>query len=289
MQSDQLITRSDGEAREFDFTDSNFDRVRKLIYDHAGISLSPSKREMVYSRLGRRLRALGLSNFDAYLELLESDNAAEWEAFTNSLTTNLTSFFREEHHFPLLAELMRQHKGERIVLWCCAASTGEEPYSMAITAAETFGTLNPPVKILATDLDTNVLAKAQEGVYATERLEKMSEERKRRYFLRGSGRQAGYARVRDELRSLITFRQLNLLDPGWPVRGPLHAIFCRNVMIYFDKQTQLGILKKFAPLLRPDGLMFAGHSESFHHAAHLFSLRGKTVYELATPVRPAHH
>jgi chemotaxis protein methyltransferase CheR len=289
MQSDQLITRSDGEAREFDFTDSNFDRVRKLIYDHAGISLSPSKREMVYSRLGRRLRALGLSNFDAYLELLESDNAAEWEAFTNSLTTNLTSFFREEHHFPLLAELMRQHKGERIVLWCCAASTGEEPYSMAITAAETFGTLNPPVKILATDLDTNVLAKAQEGVYATERLEKMSEERKRRYFLRGSGRQAGYARVRDELRSLITFRQLNLLDPGWPVRGPLHAIFCRNVMIYFDKQTQLGILKKFAPLLRPDGLMFAGHSESFHHAAHLFSLRGKTVYELAHSVRPAHH
>ena len=289
MQSDELITRSDGEAREFDFTDSNFDRVRKLIYDHAGISLSPSKREMVYSRLGRRLRALGLSSFDAYLELLESDNAAEWEAFTNSLTTNLTSFFREEHHFPLLAELMRQHKSERIVLWCCAASTGEEPYSMAITAAETFGTLNPPVKILATDLDTNVLAKAQEGVYATERLEKMSEERKRRYFLRGSGRQAGYARVRDELRNLITFRQLNLLDPGWPVRGPLHAIFCRNVMIYFDKQTQLGILKKFAPLLRPDGLMFAGHSESFHHAAHLFSLRGKTVYELARPARPAHH
>jgi len=289
MQSDELITRSDGEAREFDFTDSNFDRVRKLIYDHAGISLSPSKREMVYSRLGRRLRALGLSSFDAYLELLESDNGAEWEAFTNSLTTNLTSFFREEHHFPLLAELMRQHKSERIVLWCCAASTGEEPYSMAITAAETFGTLNPPVKILATDLDTNVLAKAQEGVYATERLEKMSEERKRRYFLRGSGRQAGYARVRDELRNLITFRQLNLLDPGWPVRGPLHAIFCRNVMIYFDKQTQLGILKKFAPLLRPDGLMFAGHSESFHHAAHLFSLRGKTVYELARPARPAHH
>jgi len=289
MQSEELITRSDGEAREFDFTDSNFDRVRKLIYDHAGISLSPSKREMVYSRLGRRLRALGLGSFDAYLELLESDNAEEWEAFTNSLTTNLTSFFREEHHFPILAELLRRHKGERIVLWCCAASTGEEPYSMAITAAETFGTLKPPVRILATDLDTNVLAKAQEGVYAMERLEKMSEERMRRYFLRGKGRQAGYARVRDELRQLITFRQLNLLDTKWPMRGPLHAIFCRNVMIYFDKQTQLGILKQFAPLLRPDGLMFAGHSESFHHAAHLFSLRGKTVYELAQSQRTAHH
>ena len=285
MQSDELITRSDGERREFDFTDTNFDRVRKLIYDHAGISLSPSKREMVYSRLGRRLRALGLSSFDDYLEVLETGNGEEWEAFTNSLTTNLTSFFREEHHFPILAELMRKHKSEPIVLWCCAASTGEEPYSMAITAAETFGKLNPPVKILATDLDTNVLAKAQDGVYAMERLEKMSEERMRKYFLRGTGSQAGFARVRDELRNMITFRQLNLLDTGWPIRGPLHAIMCRNVMIYFDKQTQLEILKKFVPLLRPDGLMFAGHSESFHHAANLFSLRGKTVYELANPVR----
>ncbi len=287
MQSDELITRSDGERREFDFTDANFDRVRTLIYDHAGISLSPSKREMVYSRLGRRLRALGLSSFDDYLEVLETGNGEEWEAFTNSLTTNLTSFFREEHHFPILAELMRKHKNEQIVLWCCAASTGEEPYSMAITAAETFGKLNPPVKILATDLDTNVLAKAQDGVYAMERLEKMPEERMRKYFLRGTGRQAGFARVRDELRSLITFRQLNLLDTGWPIRGPLHAIMCRNVMIYFDKATQLEILKKFVPLLRADGLMFAGHSESFHHAASLFSLRGKTVYELANPVRTA--
>jgi len=287
MLTNDTLTRSDEDKREFDFTDANFDRVRKLIYDHAGISLSPSKREMVYSRLGRRLRALGLSSFDDYLELLESDHDGEWEAFTNSLTTNLTSFFREEHHFPILAELMRRHKGERIVLWCCAASTGEEPYSMAITAAETFGTLSPPVRILATDLDTNVLAKAQDGVYAMERLEKMSEERMRRYFLRGAGRQAGYAKVRDELRNLITFRQLNLLDTNWPIRGPLHAIMCRNVMIYFDKQTQLAILKQFVPLLRPDGLMFAGHSESFHHAANLFSLRGKTVYELARPVRTA--
>ena len=160
---------------------------------------------------------------------------------------------------------------------------------MAITAAEAFGTLNPPVKILATDLDTNVLAKAQAGIYPMERLEKMSEERLRRYFQRGSGRQAGYARVREELRNLVTFRQLNLLDDNWQLRGPLHAIMCRNVMIYFDKQTQLAILKKFVPVLRPDGLMFAGHSESFHHAANLFTLRGKTVYELANPVRPVRH
>ena len=288
MQANDEAMLSKDERREFDFSDRNFEQVRKLIYDHAGIALSPSKREMVYSRLGRRLRVLGLPSFDAYLEILESENDAEWESFTNSLTTNLTSFFREEHHFPILADLMRQHKGERIVLWCCAASTGEEPYSMAITAAETFGTLNPPVKILATDLDTNVLAKAEEGVYAMERLEKMSEERLRRYFQRGTGKQAGHARVREELRNLITFRQLNLLDARWPVRGPLHAIMCRNVMIYFDKPTQLGILKQFVPLLRPDGLMFAGHSESFHHATNLFTLRGKTVYELAAAARQAH-
>jgi chemotaxis protein methyltransferase CheR len=282
MQSNDTVTRSGEDAREFDFTDRDFERIRKLIHDHAGISLSPSKHEMVYSRLGRRLRALGLSDFSDYLVLLEHGDAIEWEAFTNSLTTNLTAFFREEHHFPLLAELLRRHKGSgRITLWCSAASTGEEPYSMAMTAAEVFGTLTPPVRILATDIDTSVLAKAQQGVYAMERLEKMPQERIRRFFLRGKGQHAGQVRVRDELRALINYRQLNLLDASWPIRGPFHAIFCRNVMIYFDKPTQYAILQKFVPLLAPDGLLFAGHSESFQHAANLFRPRGKTVYEPA--------
>jgi chemotaxis protein methyltransferase CheR len=287
MQTEQTIPRSNSDAREFDFTKGDFERVCKLIYDHAGIALSASKQEMVYSRLARRLRATGLANFKDYLALLERNDAAEWEAFTNSLTTNLTAFFREEHHFPVLAEHVKRYKGGQIMLWCCAASTGEEPYSLAITMAEAFGTLKPPVKILATDVDTNVLATAEAGVYPLERLEKMKPERLRRYFLRGTGARAGVARVRDELRALISFRQLNLLDAGWPVRGPFQAIFCRNVMIYFDKPTQYGILQKFAPLLHADGLMFAGHSESFHHAADLFRLRGKTVYELASPGRTA--
>jgi chemotaxis protein methyltransferase CheR len=287
VQTEQTILKSNNELREFDFTRADFERVRKLIYDHAGISLSVSKQEMVYSRLARRLRATGLANFRDYLALLEQNDAAEWEAFTNSLTTNLTAFFREEHHFPVLAEHVKHCKGGQVMLWCCASSTGEEPYSMAIAMAETFGTLKPPVKILATDVDTNVLATAQAGVYPMDRLEKMSEERLRRYFLRGTGSRAGQARVRDELRALISFRQINLLDAGWPVRGPFHAIFCRNVMIYFDKPTQYAILQKFAPLLRSDGLMFAGHSESFHHAADLFRLRGKTVYELAGAQRTA--
>ncbi len=287
MQTEQAMPRSNNELREFDFTKPDFDRVCRLIYDHAGISLGASKQQMVYSRLARRLRATGLANFKDYLALLERNDAAEWEAFTNSLTTNLTAFFREEHHFPALAEHVKRYKGGQIMLWCCASSTGEEPYSMAITLAEAFGTLKPPVKILATDVDTNVLATAQAGVYPMERLEKMKEGRLRRYFQRGTGARAGQARVREELRALITFRQLNLLDAGWPVRGPFHAIFCRNVMIYFDKPTQYAILQKFAPLLRPDGVMFAGHSESFHHAADLFRLRGKTVYELAGASRLA--
>ena len=270
------------EAREFHFTDQDFERVRKLIYDHAGISLSPVKRDMVYSRLARRLRATGLTSFQEYLALLEKDNAAEWEAFTNALTTNLTSFFRENHHFPLLAEHVAQFKGSReISLWCSASSTGEEPYSMAMTMVDLFGSYTPPVKILATDLDTNVLAKAQEGVYPMERLEKLPSDAIKRFFLKGTGTQAGMARVRPELRNMITFRQLNLLHTSWPIRGPFDAIFCRNVMIYFDKPTQHKILQQFVPLLRPDGQLFVGHSESLFHAADLFKLRGKTVYELS--------
>lgn len=275
-----MIERTIEKGREFAFTSADFERVRKLIYGRAGISLSPNKHEMVYSRLGRRLRTLGLSHFSDYLTLLEHGDAVEWEAFTNSLTTNLTAFFREEHHFPVLAELLQRNKGTGpISLWCSAASTGEEPYSMAMTAVEAFDTFKPPVKILATDIDTNVLMKARQGVYSIDRLEKVSQERKRRFFLRGKGASSGQVRVRDELRALIEYRPLNLLDASWSVRGPFHAIFCRNVMIYFDKPTQYDILRKFVPLLHPDGLLFAGHSESFHHAADLFRPCGKTVYQ----------
>ena len=279
---DKNLQSSIRRDREFVFTHQDFERVQKLIYDHAGISLNASKQDMVYSRLARRLRATGINNFKDYLALLESNNKAEWEAFANSLTTNLTSFFREPHHFPLLAEHAAKHKGQqRISLWCSASSTGEEPYSMAMAMVDAFGSFTPPVTILATDIDTSVLAKAEEGVYPMERVEKLSAEVIKRFFLKGAGAQADFVRVRPELRAMITFRQINLLDAQWPVRGPLDAIFCRNVMIYFDKETQLKILQRFAPLLQPDGLLFAGHSESFHHAAHLFRLRGKTVYELA--------
>ncbi len=279
-------TDRDTSTREFHFTDQDFQRVRKLIYEHAGINLSDAKKDMVYSRLGRRLRATGLTSFRDYLALLETNNEEEWEAFVNSLTTNLTSFFREPHHFPLLAEHIQKIKHRRpIELWCSAASTGEEPYTMAMTMVEVFGSYTPPVHILATDLDTNVLKKAQAGIYPIERVEKLPQDVLKRFFLRGTGRNAGFVQVRKELRDMITFRQLNLLDAGWPVRGPFEAIFCRNVMIYFDKPTQYKILQKFVPVMHSDALLFAGHSESFQHAADLFQIRGRTVYTVADKAR----
>lgn len=270
-------------GREFSFSNADFERVRKLIYQHAGISLSPVKQDMVYSRLARRLRATGKQTFGEYLDLLEKSGGDEWEKFVNSLTTNLTSFFREPHHFPIFAEHLRKLGSRRpIRVWCSAASTGEEPYSIAITVAETFGSNCSHVSIIASDLDTNVLATAQKGVYPLERVEKLSPERLRKFFLRGTGGQEGYVSVRPELKSMIQFQRLNLLDQSYAVKGPLDIIFCRNVMIYFDKPTQYKILARFAPMMQPDGLMFAGHSESFLHAADLFKSQGKTVYTLAS-------
>lgn len=269
-------------AREYDFTASDFDQVRALIYQHAGISLSTSKQDMVYSRLARRLREKGLTRFSDYLRMLDRGDADEWQAFTNALTTNLTSFYREAHHFPLLAEHLAwrwRESHEPLSIWCCAASTGEEPYTMAMTAVEALDRPDPLVRIVATDVDTNVLETARAGVYTIDRITSLSSERTKRFFLRGSGSQEGMVKVVPSLRKLVAFKQLNLLDPQWPIKGPFDVIMCRNVMIYFDKATQRRILEKFAPLLRHDGLLFAGHSESFSNAADLFRLRGKTTYE----------
>jgi len=271
-------------AKEFDFTRGDFERVRALIYQRAGISLADSKQEMVYSRLARRLRATGIQSFARYLDDLEAGRmASEWEAFTNALTTNLTSFFRESHHFPLLAEhlqKLRRRDGAPLTIWCSAASTGEEPYSIAMTACEAFDTLTPPVQVVATDIDTNVLAVGANGVYPMERAEKVGAERLKRFFLKGKGANQGMARVRPELRQLVSFRQLNLLANDWPVEGQFDAIFCRNVMIYFDKDTQRRILARFVPLMKPHALLFAGHSENFLYVSDALRLRGKTVYEL---------
>jgi chemotaxis protein methyltransferase CheR len=269
-------------TREFEFTNQDFQRIRILIRDYAGIALAESKQELVYSRLARRLRATGLKTFGEYLALLQRGNDDEWEAFTNSLTTNLTSFFREAHHFTLLADHLRKlDKSRPIQLWCSATSTGEEAYSMAIAVAETFGGFNHQVSIIASDLDSHVLATARAGRYKADAVTKLSPQRVEKFFTPAD---EGHFLVRPELQRMIEFKRINLLDASYPIRGQLDGIFCRNVMIYFDKETQLAILKKFAPLLRPDGLLFAGHSENFYHAAAYFKLRGQTVYERSVGV-----
>lgn len=261
----------------FEFTAGDFERVRKLIYARAGIKLNDSKQNMVYSRLTRRIRALGLSSFTEYLDRLEREGGAEWQEFVNALTTNLTAFYREQHHFPMLAELVRA-SGPSPAIWCSAASTGEEPYSIAMTVADNVPRGGHP-RIVATDIDTNVLAKASAGVYPDEAVRPVPPEQLRRHFLRGSGANAGLVRARKELAGMIDFRPLNLLDPQWDVRGPFDAIFCRNVLIYFDKPTQKRVLERMAELLRPGGLLFIGHSENLTDRRDLYKLRGKTAYE----------
>jgi chemotaxis protein methyltransferase CheR len=267
--------------REFEFTQADFERIRELIRAQAGIALAPVKQDMVYSRLARRLRALGLTRFDDYLQRLDHGDKREWETFINSLTTNLTSFFREAHHFEMFARQAKESRQRPFRVWCAAASTGEEPYSLAIAACEAFDSHTPPVLVVASDIDTNVLAIASRGIYGRERVERMTAERISRFFLTDKTGEPDAVRVRPELQRLVSFSRVNLLDNAWPVRGPLDAIFCRNVMIYFDKPTQYQILKKFKPLLRDVGLLYAGHSESFLHAADLFHPLGRTVYERA--------
>ncbi|KZE32844.1 CheR family methyltransferase [Crenobacter luteus] len=273
--------------REFSFSDADFERIRKLIHKEAGIALNPSKKDMVYGRLVRRIRELKLSGFSAYVDHLESyAGKREFELFVNALTTNLTFFFREEHHFPLLAEHLRARvaAGEReLSIWCAASSTGEEPYSLAIAALEAFPLgARPAISILATDLDTHVLEVGRQGVYSADKVARLPAGYAAKYFDRLPD---GNHQAKPALRSLITFQRLNLVDGAWPVRRPFDAIFCRNVMIYFDRDTQFAVLKKFVPLMKPDGLLFVGHSENFFFASDYLRLRGKTVYELAKKPR----
>ena len=279
MQSSHKPEQHTAGGRDFEFNDRDFRRVCELIHQRAGIALAPAKRDMVYGRLSRRLRALGMQTFQEYLDKLERDGGDEWQAFTNALTTNLTSFFREPHHFEKLHEELRAraHRAP-LNIWSCAASTGEEPYSLAITACEAFGSLTPPVRILATDVDTQVLATGAQGVYSLDRVSGLDPAVKRRYFQRGSGPNEGKCRVVPALRALIEFRPLNLLSNRYDVGGPFDALFCRNVMIYFDKPTQRGILSRLVQHMDEDSLLYTGHSENYLHAADLIQPCGRTLY-----------
>jgi chemotaxis protein methyltransferase CheR len=267
---------------EFSFSAADFDRVRKLIYERAGISLHAGKQAMVYSRLSRRLRETGHRSFADYLQWLEratgAQGEAEWQEFINCLTTNLTAFFREEHHFHALVQDLRARAGKPLRLWCNAASTGEEPYSLAMTVVEALGPA-APVKILCSDIDTKVLETARRGVYPADS-RGLDPERLRRHFMRGTGANAGFIRVKPELARLLEFRPFNLMSPNWASLGePFDIVFCRNVMIYFDNPTQRRVLERIHAVLKPGGLLFVGHSENFTDARDLFKLRGKTIYE----------
>lgn len=267
-------------AREFPFSGEHFRLIAERVYRFSGIRLPDGKREMVYARLARRLRSLGLASFDDYVRYLELE-PAEWEHCTNALTTNVTSFYREQHHFDILAAHAQESAvpGEPLRVWSAGCSTGEEPYTIAMCLAEALG--ERPFEVLASDLDTQVLAVARDAIYPLASVAKLPEARQKRFFLRGSGRFEGRARVRPELARHVELMRLNLMDAEWPVEAGLDAVFCRNVMIYFDKATQRRLVERFAQLLKPTGLFFAGHAESLLDQGRYFRLRGQTVYELS--------
>jgi len=274
------------ETREFPFSAEHFRLISDRIYEFSGIRLPEAKREMVYARLARRLRTLGIASFDDYLRFLELE-PAEWEHCTNALTTNVTAFYREEHHFGILAEHARAtaRPGEAFRVWSAGCSSGEEPYTIAMCLSEALA--GAAFSVIASDLDTQVLASAREAVYPLQAVLRLPEVRQKKFFLRGAGRHEGRARVRPEIAAHVEFLRVNLMDATWPIEAGLDAIFCRNVMIYFDKPTQRGLVERYAGLLKPKGLFFAGHAESLLDQGRHFRLRGQTVYELASSARPS--
>jgi chemotaxis protein methyltransferase CheR len=272
--------------REFEFGNDDFEALRKLVKQITGINLSDQKRELVYGRLARRLRALQLQTFTQYRDVLAHDGGREIAQFCNAITTNLTSFFREPHHFEylreqLLAPLADGGAVRRLRIWSAGCSTGEEPYSLAMTILEALPDLRRwDVRILATDLDSDVLERGRRGIYAEDRLKNLTLQRRARFFRERRERDGLSYEVTPELRSLVTFKQLNLMH-ALPMRGPLDAVFCRNVVIYFDKDTQRDLFSRVAPLQQPGNLLFLGHSESLFKVSEQYSLIGKTVYRRA--------
>ena len=271
-------------AREFEFTDRDFERIRKLVKDETGIALSESKRDMVYGRLAKRLRHLELRTFEEYCRAVVDGGSEELVNLVNAITTNLTFFFRQPEHFEFLEKTLLpqlagvRSRSRRIRLWSAGCSTGEEPYSAAIVARELFDPRRGwDVRILATDLDTNVLERAMEGVYAEEQLRLMTPRRRSRWFRPTSRNGKPVFAVDPELRDMITFRQLNLMH-GWPMRGPLDAIFCRNVVIYFDMPTQRVLFERFADLLADEGNLFVGYSESLFRITRAFDFVERGIY-----------
>ena len=269
--------------KEFEFTREDFDYLRKIVTDTTGIIADDDKYTMYYTRLARRVRKLGLKNFSEYRSYLNSHRDTESIELVNSVTTNLTAFFRENHHFEFLAETIigkaKQRGDRKIRIWSAGCSTGEEPYSIAITLAENIPDYKSwDIKILATDIDSNVVKKASAGVYEINRVNGLDKVVLKKYFKKGTGKNSGFVRVNPELRDMIRFDQLNLLHK-WPINDIMDCIFCRNVVIYFDKPTKEKLVDRYAELIMDDGYLFMGHSESLYKSTEHFKLLGKTIYQ----------
>ncbi|MBA6364262.1 protein-glutamate O-methyltransferase CheR [Colwellia sp. BRX8-4] len=275
--------------KAFQLSGDNFDYLCQFVYDTAGIVLNASKKEMVYRRLTRIIRERKLSSFTAYCNLLKADTEKEQDYFINAITTNLTSFFREQHHFDYMTQdelpkLLgnRLSHDKRLRIWSSASSTGEEPYSIAITVLEAMKSQLSQwdVKILATDIDSNVLAVAKEGTYDERRIEDVPRKFKEKYFTKGIGINESKVKVGKQLQALITFKKLNLLHE-WPMKGPFDIIFCRNVIIYFDKKTQQELFARYYEMLAPGGLLILGHSENLGQYQQHFESVGRTIFRKA--------
>ncbi len=270
-----------------ELNDADFDLFREIIYRESGINLSPLKKALVQSRLMRRMRELGLRDFHDYYNYLQENFTEEKINLINCITTNKTDFFRESGHFDYLNnEALPRYERERktsLRIWSAGCSTGEEPYTIAITLLEYYKDRKlPDIKILATDIDTRVLDSATEGVYKEEVVKIIDRDVLRRYALKGVGANAGYYRMKDEVKQLIHFRRLNLLDDSFPMKNTFDIIFCRNVVIYFDRESQIKLFKQFYKYLNNDGYLFIGHSETLTSVSNLFYFRGRSVYGKVT-------
>jgi chemotaxis protein methyltransferase CheR len=272
-------------AQSFSITEKEFNLFRDIIYRQTGIQMTEKKRNLVVARLSKRLRALNLSNFSEYYEYLNTSSKAadELNNLINRITTNKTDFFREKHHFdflineifPSFLDVARNSGTRRLRIWSAGCSSGEEPYSLAMTVADFFKDERGwDLKILATDLDTDILMKAAKGVYSSQQITPVPMNYLSKYFVRTS---QGYE-VSPQIKAMIAFRKLNLMDPSFPMKKPFDIIFCRNVMIYFDEETRKDLVKKYHNHLRDNGYMFVGHSESLMYMKHLFKFLKHTVY-----------
>ncbi len=271
--------------REFKFTAEDFNILRKLSNDHSGIQVPDERFDMFYSRLSKRVRKLGLSNFKEYCQYLHNHHDDEFTDFINAITTNLTSFFREQHHFDYLRDvvipelLVRNKSTKQIRVWSAGCSTGEEPYSVAMTLLE-----NLPAgwntQILATDLDTNVLQTASDGIYTQDRIADLSPDVLKRWFMRSKS-SPDYVKVKPELQEIIQFKQLNLMQ-DWGMQTLFDVIFCRNVLIYFDRETKTTLAKRYAKMLASKSWLFIGHSESLNQICNEFELVATTSYRKNT-------